>query len=203
VPTVAWQKAGERVTYALDGGVYAASSAVNWAREIGLFAGWDEISGFAENSATARGLAFVPALAGLACPHWNRAARGAWLGLALDTGRREMMQALIEGIAFRMAEVMDELSRAVPINAPVSIDGGMSVNGWFCQFLADATGLEIAVAENPELTALGTAMLAAEGAGGTVAAARPARTLSPRPLPRAARETFARARAAVEGFAAA
>ena len=85
LPTVAWARAGERPTYALDGGVYAAGAAVNWARSLGLFREWAEIADFGE-PAIARGLAFVPALAGLACPHWDRRARGAWMGMGLDTG---------------------------------------------------------------------------------------------------------------------
>src|SRR5690606_20382120 len=37
LPTVAWQKAGQAPQYALDGGVYNAGSAVDWARSLGLF----------------------------------------------------------------------------------------------------------------------------------------------------------------------
>src|SRR3546814_3504482 len=37
LPTVAWQIGGEKPVYALDGGVYTASAAVNWGRSLGLF----------------------------------------------------------------------------------------------------------------------------------------------------------------------
>ncbi|CAM5452562.1 glycerol kinase GlpK [Frigidibacter albus] len=84
LPTVAWQKAGAHPVHALEGGVYCASSAVNWARGLGLFSDFQEIADFIAPPAIDRGLAFVPALTGLACPHWDRAARGAWLGLSLD-----------------------------------------------------------------------------------------------------------------------
>ncbi len=68
---------GRAGAYALDGGVYSAASAVNWARDLGLFHDFDEIATFARPSAALDGLIFVPALAGLACPHWDRQARGA------------------------------------------------------------------------------------------------------------------------------
>ncbi|MCB1833078.1 MAG: glycerol kinase, partial [Geminicoccaceae bacterium] len=153
LPTVAWRKAGEDTVHALDGGVYCASSAVNWARGLGLFSSLDEISAFDRPPACTRGLTFVPALAGLACPHWDRQARGTWLGLALDTGRMDMMQALLEGIAFRAAEVLETLSRHTALNEPVSIDGGMTANSWFSQFLADSLEREILVSAQAELTA--------------------------------------------------
>src|SRR5690606_28027303 len=105
LPTIAWAEDGKPPAYALDGGVYAASSAVNFARQTGLFSSFDEINDFDAEPAISRGVAFVPALAGLACPHWDRSARGAWMGLSLDTSRTDMVQAVLEGIAFRVGEV--------------------------------------------------------------------------------------------------
>ncbi len=76
LPTVAWRKAGVS-TYAVDGGVYDAGAAVEWAQSLGLFESFTELNEFEEPPAISRGLAFVPALSGLACPHWDRSARGA------------------------------------------------------------------------------------------------------------------------------
>jgi glycerol kinase len=200
LPTVAWQKAGAPPAYALDGGVYAASAAVNWARELGLFADLTAISEFEAPPAIDRGLAFVPALGGLACPHWDRAARGAWFGLGLDTTPRDMVQALLEGVALRTAEVVDAIAALQPLNGPVSIDGGMTANGYFCRFLADTLGREIRVSDEPELTALGIALLAAEAAGIPLDAAPTGRRIPPGPAAPARRETFARALAALRAF---
>jgi glycerol kinase len=200
LPTVAWQKAGEPPAYALDGGVYCASAAVDWARKLGLFTDYAEIDGFEHPPAITRGLAFVPALAGLACPHWDRAARGAWLGLSLDTGRRDMMQALLEGVALRTAEVVAAMGRLVPLAEPISIDGGMTANGYFCQFLADCLQSELIVSGHPELTAIGTAALAAEAAGRPVAVPRLGRRIAPRATTETARERFASAIAAVQAI---
>jgi glycerol kinase len=202
LPTVAWQKAGEPPTYALDGGVYCASAAVNWAEGVGLFDDYAEIDGFAASSATLRGLAFVPALAGLACPHWDRRARGAWLGLSLDTTRADMMQALLEGVALRMAEVVASMEVHLPLADPVSIDGGMAANEGFCRFLAACLERTIIVSDEPDLTAVGTAALAAEAAGHPFAFERRGRRIEPTPLPAGIRERFAAARAAVQAFGA-
>jgi glycerol kinase len=199
---VAWAKAGERPTYALDGGVYAAGAAVNWARSLGLFREWAEIDDFGE-PVIARGLAFVPALAGLACPHWDRRARGAWMGMALDTTPRDLAQAVLEGVALRTAEVVDAMEAVLPVAAPVSVDGGMTKNRWFCGFLADALGREIVVSEEPETTALGTAMLAAEGAGRRIRRRSGGTRIAPHPQPPEWRARFGEARALVQAYGAA
>ena len=160
LPTVAWQMGGSTPVYALDGGIYCASSAINWARSLGLFSDFAEINAFAQPPAIERNLVFVPALAGLACPHWDRTATGLWIGLSLDTTPQDMVQAVIEGIAFRAAEVLEAMAELVPLGEGISIDGGMTVNPYFCQFLANTLGREVHVPGVHELTAFGTAMLA-------------------------------------------
>ena len=160
LPTVAWQRDGETPVYAMDGGVYCASSAVNWAKGLGLFEHFYEINTFDQPPAILRNLAFVPALTGLACPHWDRNAVGLWIGMSLDVSARDMVQALLEGIAFRAAEVIDAMNEHIPLGDTISVDGGMSVNGYFCQFLADAVGRTVTVPRFGELTALGTGRLA-------------------------------------------
>ncbi len=204
LPTVAWQHAGQPVTYALDGGVYAAAAAVNWAKGLGLFSGYDEISAFAAPAAIDRGIAFVPALAGLGCPHWNRQARGAWLGLGLAEGRGDLMQALLEGIALRTAEVLAAMAALQPFAGPVSLDGGLSRNPYFTGFLADVAGHPLFLSDEAELTAAGLARMAAEAAGIALPDHRSGRALTGDATTASARRSrFTAARRAVEGYAAA
>lgn len=201
LPTVAWRKAGEKPTYAFDGGVYCASAAVNWARELKLFGDFSEIEDFpARPPAIARGLVFVPALAGLACPHWDRRARGAWLGLGLDSTPADLMQALLEGVALRMAEVVAGMAELQALRDPISVDGGMAANIYFCQFLADVLGRELIVSAEPELTAVGAAALAAEAAGRPIMLRRKGRRVLPREDAREHLAAFRAAREAVQAF---
>jgi len=160
LPTVAWQLAGGQPTFSLDGGVYSAASAVNWARKLGLFTDFTEINSFQTPSAILRRLAFVPALNGLGSPFWDRTAAGIWIGLSLETTAQDMMQALLEGIALRTAQVMDALAAEISVSDVLSIDGGLSVNEYFCQFLADVLQKTVVVRVNAELTSLGVAQLA-------------------------------------------
>jgi glycerol kinase len=160
LPTVAWQQQDHAATYALDGGVYCAGSALNWAKSLGLFKQWEEINQFDAAPAIQRELAFVPALSGLACPHWDRRAAGLWIGLSLDTQPADMLQAILEGIALRATEVISAMQKINNTGDSISIDGGLSVNPYFCQFLANALQKIVIVQKFPELTAMGTAQLA-------------------------------------------
>lgn len=166
LPTIAWQSANSAPVYALDGGVYCASSALNWARSLGLFQSFDDINHFDAIPAIERKLAFVPALTGLGCPFWDGTATGLWIGMSLDTSPKDLVQAILEGVALRAAQVIDAMAEQVSIGSEISIDGGMSANPWFCQFLADVLQKKVVVQSMAELTALGTAMMAAGTSGG-------------------------------------
>ncbi|SDE72026.1 glycerol kinase [Paracoccus isoporae] len=164
LPTVAWQLPGEAVSHALDGAVYAAAAAVDWARSLGLFAEYDQIARFAGEAAIDRGLVFLPALSGLACPHWDRRARGAWIGLGLEHGPADMMQAVLEGIALRVAEAVQAMAELQPI-AGLSVDGGMARNDYLLGFLAGLLGQPVRRAAEVESTALGLVHMAMAGQG--------------------------------------
>ena len=164
MPTVAWETAEGR-RYALDGGVYNAGSAIAWLRSIGLFADYGEIDGFEGPSMLERGLVFVPALSGLAAPYWDRSAAGLFLGLGLETTRGDLMRAALEGVALRAAQVLDRMAEATALKSPLSVDGGLSVNRFFLEMLATATGLAIAVPAIAELTGYGVGLFALLGAG--------------------------------------
>jgi len=197
LPTVAWKLGAAQPTYAIDGGVYNAASALNWARELGLFADFAEIDAFDGAPAIARGLAFVPALSGLGCPYWDRSAAGLWLGLGLETTKRDMVQSVLEGVALRAAQVIGAMNGLQPVSPKLSIDGGLANNGYFRQFLAQALGRTVTVPASLELTGRGCALFALIGAGlATIdslpSAAAPQASIAPgTPLDPALRRKFA------------
>ena len=193
LPTVAW-KTAEGISYALDGGVYDAGSAIEWAQRIGLVGDFAELERFAEPDALGRGIAFVPALSGLACPHWDRSAGALFIGMSGATGRTDMQQALLEGIALRTAEVIEAMHEKQPIGDTISIDGGLTRSHYFVQYLADQLGRRLSLAGFDEQTAFGTAALAARAHGMTLELPAGIRRnlISPRPADRAGdRQRFA------------
>nr|WP_316656223.1 FGGY family carbohydrate kinase [uncultured Gellertiella sp.] len=195
LPTIAWGD-GTETFHALDGGVYDAGSAIEWAQRLGLVGDLAELDHFDGPSALSRGLCFVPALSGLACPHWDRSAAGLFLGMSGATTRQDLQQALLEGIALRAAEVVEAMAARLPISTTISIDGGLARSHYFVQFLADQLQRELDVSDFDERTAFGTAALAGRALGAELALPRHirTRTIPPRATDRdVARARFAEA----------
>ena len=116
-------------------------------------------------AAIERGLVFVPALSGLGCPYWDRSAAGLWLGMGLETSKRDLVQAVLEGVALRAAQVIEAMNGLQPIAPRLSIDGGLANNGYFRRFLANTLGRRLTVPASMELTGHGCALFALIGAG--------------------------------------
>jgi len=201
--TVAWQRAST-TTYALDGGVLAFGSAIGWLESLGLLAKAQLDAVLAARSlTTTSSVVCVPALAGLGSPHWNRNAHGSWFGLTHATTAQDMVAAVADGLACRIAEVVDAIERDAAIAIKeLRVDGGVSRSTAFVQRIADVIGRPVAIAEEDEATVLGAATLAELRLGRIDEAAVRARrartraTLSPRldtPARATLRERFAAA----------
>ncbi len=152
--TVAWKRGGE-TTYALDAGVLSVGSALDWARGLGLPS--DDAA-----LATTGGPMFVPALAGLGAPHWDRGARGAWLELTTRTTAAQLVGAIAEAIACRVVEVVRVIERAAGVTVTtLRADGGLARSPALMQRVADLLGAPLAIAADEEATAIGACALAA------------------------------------------
>jgi glycerol kinase len=157
LPTVAWARKGLGTTFAIEGGVYDAGSAIEWAQTIGLFSDVGELGAFDGPSALSRGIVFVPALSGLAAPYWDRTAAPLFIGMDHGTDRHDLVRAVLEGIAMLTVGLIEAASGIVELGSGISIDGGLSQSAYFAQFLASASGRTITVPSMHELTALGLA----------------------------------------------
>lgn len=157
LPTVAWARRDGGTTFAIEGGVYDAGAALEWARNIGLYSALEELGVFEGPSALSRGIVFVPALSGLAAPYWDRTAAPLFIGMDHATDRRDLVRAVLEGIAMLTVGLVDAAAEVTELGPSVSIDGGLSQSAYFAQFLASASKRTITVPSMHELTALGLA----------------------------------------------
>jgi glycerol kinase len=164
--TVAWRIAG-RTEYALEGSIFIAGAVVQWLRDaLGVIGSASEIEALAKTAKPADGLYFVPAFTGLGAPYWDPDARGAILGLTRDMGAAEIARAALDAVCFQTRDLLDAMARDMKGSpAAIKVDGGMVKNDWFCQRLADLTGLPVDRPKVTETTALGAAYLAGLAAG--------------------------------------
>lgn len=158
--TVGWNFNGH-TAYAFDGGIFVTGSAVQWLRD-----NFKVIPDAAASSDAARkskdlGVVFVPALQGLAAPHWRTDVRGAMFGLNRSTSSDDIVRATLDGVACRVYEVVNAMSQDAGQSPPhLKVDGGPSGNPYLMQMIADLLNLEVHVSAALEATAIGIANLA-------------------------------------------
>jgi glycerol kinase len=114
------------------------------------------------------GVVVVPALQGLAAPHWRTDVRGAMFGLNRGTTSDDIVRATLDGIACRVYEVVTAMSQDAGQAPPhLKVDGGPSGNPYLMQMIADLLTIEVRVSAALEATAIGIANLAGVSALGT------------------------------------
>lgn len=166
VTTVAWQIGGKR-TFALDGGVYDAGTAVQWLRDgLGIIDSASECSALAMSVKDNSGVYFVPAFSGLGAPHHDPYARGMMIGLTRGTTRAHIVRAADEAMAYQVADLakLMEKDTATPITL-MRCDGGAVRDKFLMQFGADMMNIPIEIPDCTEATVRGAAFAAAVGLG--------------------------------------
>lgn len=121
---------------------------------------------------------FAPYLSGERTPHNDARVRGGFLALAADTSRAQMTQAVLEGVAYAMADARNALAAAGTTLSEAALIGGGARSPRWAQLMADVLGVPLhQVAESDHGCALGAARLALMAAGHGLEVARPARRL--------------------------
>ncbi len=159
--TIAWQLDGRR-TYALEGAIFVAGAAVQWLRDgLGVIRQAAETEALARQVEDTGGVYLVPAFTGLGAPWWDPEARGAIVGMTRATGVPEIARATLEAVAYQTRDLMDAMiADGIPTPQALRVDGGLSVNDWVMQFMADILDLPVERPSVTETTALGAAFLA-------------------------------------------
>ena len=166
--TVGWQlAAGAPATYALEGSVFSAGSAVQWLRDgLGVIEHAADVEALAASIDDTEGVYLVPAFTGLGAPYWDPNARGTIVGITRGTTRAHLARATLEAIAFQVADVIEAM--AADAGAPLQtlrVDGGAAANDLLLQLQADLLGVPVERPVVAETTALGAAYFAGLAVG--------------------------------------
>ena len=114
----------------------------------------------------ARGVIFTPWLHGNRCPFEDPKAAGMFFNIRLDTGKTEMLRAVLEGICYHLRWMLECQDKKVKIASTLRFVGGGALSRVTCQILADVTGRTVeTVADTKDVGAVGAAMLVAVGSG--------------------------------------
>ncbi|MEA5624578.1 xylulokinase [Nostoc sp. UHCC 0251] len=152
--------------YHLLGVTLAAGGSLRWYRD--TFAphiSYTELMDMAERSQPgARGVLFLPHLAGERSPHLDPDTRGALVNLSLAHTQADIIRAVLEGVAFSLREALEVISAIAPVHQLLATGGGARSHIWL-RILADVLQTELIAPKAEEGAAYGAAILAMVGVG--------------------------------------
>ncbi|MGE7981541.1 glycerol kinase GlpK [Solibacillus sp. NPDC093137] len=164
--TIAWGLDG-KVTYALEGSIFVAGSAIQWLRDgLRMFRKAEESEAYAARVTSSEGVYVVPAFVGLGTPYWDSDVRGAVFGLTRGTEKEHFVRATLESLAYQTRDVLSamEADSGIPLST-LRVDGGAVKNNFLMQFQSDLLNAPVDRPVVNETTALGAAYLAGLAVG--------------------------------------
>jgi xylulokinase len=155
--------------------VLSAALALDW---IAAITGNRDFGGFlaraesfaADETRRAHAPVFLPYLTGERTPHNDPLATAHFAGLTVEHGADALGYAVVEGVAFALADCLDVLVEADAAPRSCMLVGGGSRSAFWAQLISDVTGLRLDLPVGAEIgSAFGAARLAMLAAGGSEA----------------------------------
>ncbi len=163
--TVAYRFGG-KATFALEGSIFIAGAAVQWLRDaMHLVSNAGDTEALARSIEDTEGVYLVPAFTGLGAPYWDPEARGAIIGLTRNSGIAHIVRAALESVCYQTRDLFGAMSQDAVAPTELRVDGGMVVNDFVTQSLADILQVDVIRPATVETTALGAAFAAGLQAG--------------------------------------
>ena len=109
--------------------------------------------------ADAHGLTFLPFLAGERSTGYNQNATGAILGLTMAHDSIDILQAGMESVAYRFAEIFRQLQSVVEVGEIIASGGALNASPVWTQMIADALGRDLTISNEREASLSGAVLL--------------------------------------------
>lgn len=170
VNSVGWRLDG-KTTYVLEGNINYSAGVISYLKDdLELISSPSETEALAMAAHPQDQCYFVPALSGLGAPHFNATARGTIVGMSRLTGKKEIVRAALDSIAYQVNDVVELIRQssrqATGIDVSVlSVDGGATSNRYLMQFQSDILNLPLQVPADAELSGMGAALMAGMAQG--------------------------------------
>lgn len=164
-PLLMWRIDGVD-SWGLEGMVVTAGAVLDHLVRLGVLPGVDAVDEIAASAPDAGGVHLLPAFEGLGTPFMDPHRTGTVVGLRLGSTPGHLVRAALDGIAFRVRQVIEALAArsGVPVSA-IRADGGASASDALMQAQSDATGAIVERLEPRDAAAYGAGLLAGQQAG--------------------------------------
>lgn len=166
VTSLAWGMHG-RVDYVLEGNLNYTGASITWLKDqVGMISSASETEELAVLANPDDRSYFVPAFTGLGAPYWDPEATGLLTGITRVTGKKEIVKACVESIAYQITDLIEIMRKETGNPIPdLHVDGGPTENRYLMQFQADIADICVQIPELQELSGMGAAYLAGIAVG--------------------------------------
>ena len=125
----------------------------------------DTVALAASVTAGAEGLLFLPYLYGERAPVWDANAKGAFIGLQHIHTRAHFARAVLEGICYGLYDIFTSLHTLTQGVDIIYASGGFTQSAFWLQMIADIFGMEVAVTDSADASAMGAVFLGMHALG--------------------------------------
>ena len=161
IPDGLWCYRIDRERAVIGGALSDGGGLYDWLREnVRLPSNAERV--IAKRQPAAHGLTFLPFFAGERSTGYHENAHGAVLGLTAANHPIDILQAAMEAVGFRFAEIFDQLHEVADIKEIVASGGALRASSVWTQMIADILGRDITLVEAPEASLRGVALASLE-----------------------------------------
>lgn len=166
VTSLAW-KLGGKVNYVLEGNVNYTGAVISWLKDdLELIASPGETEALAYAAHPEDKTYLVPAFSGLGAPYWDSGATAAIVGMTRTTGRKEIVRAALDCIAYQITDIVQAMEASAGMRiGELRVDGGPTRNAYLMQFQSDMLGIPVRIPDAEELSGIGAAYAAGLATG--------------------------------------
>jgi len=165
--TTVGYKFGDEVCYALEGSIAIAGAAITWLiNNLGAIDDPKQITEKALQVEDNGGVYFVPAFSGLFAPYWRSDAKGAILGMTMNTNICHICRAILEATSLQTLDIIKSMEKDSNVKiSKLRVDGGMTKSELLLQLQSDILLISVEKPKDSETTARGAAIAAGMGIG--------------------------------------
>jgi len=164
IPNGLWCYRIDRQRIIIGGALSDGGGLYSWLKDTHKIHDIDDIveAEIEKRNADAHGLTFLPFLAGERSTGYNENAKGAVLGLRSSTDAVDIVQAALESVAYRFAEIFDRVNDVVRIREIIASGGALRESPVWTQIIADVLAQNMSLPDTREASSRGAVLLALE-----------------------------------------
>lgn len=161
VTSLAWSMSG-KVNYVLEGNLNYTGATITWLKDdLKMIDSPGETQKLSEDAVQDDSVYLIPAFSGLGAPYWDSHVKAAIVGMTRTTGKKELVRAGVECIAYQITDIIKAMSEDAGMQVKeLCVDGGPTRNQYLMQFQSDIADVDVKVPDSEELSGIGAAYAA-------------------------------------------